>query len=95
MPLPRPEIGLIVHYGFVWSGPDRDPPPDAGKDRPCLIVDILQEEILGRKTLRVTYLPISHAEPRKGESAILIKPKVANYLGLTTEKSYLYTSYAC
>ena len=83
MPLPRPEIGLIVHYGFVRSGPDRGPPPDAGKDRPCLIVDLLPEEILGRKTLRVTYLPISHAEPRKGESAILIKAKVANYLGLT------------
>ena len=95
MPLPRPEIGLIVHYGFVWSGPDHGPPPDAGKDRPCLIVDLLPEEILGRKTLRVTYLPISHAEPRKGESAILIKPKIANYLGLTAEKSYLYTSYAC
>ena len=56
MPLPRPEIGLIVHYGFVSSGPDRGPPPDAGKDRPCLIVDLLPEEILGRKTLRVTYL---------------------------------------
>ena len=95
MPLPRPEIGLIVHYGFVWSSPDRAPPPDAGKDRPCLIVDLLPEEILGRKTLRVTYLPISHVEPRKGESAIIIKPKVANYLGLTAEKSYLYTSYAC
>ena len=51
--------------------------------------------VLGRKTLRVTYLPISHAEPRKGESAILIKPKIANYLGLTAEKLYLYTSYAC
>ena len=67
--------------------------PDAGKDHPCLIVDLLPEEILGRKTLRVTYLPISHAEPRKGESAILIK--VANYLGLIAEKSYLFTSYAC
>lgn len=95
MPLPRPEIGLIVHYGFVWSGPDRGPPPDAGKDRPCLIVDLLPEEILGRKTLRITYLPISHAAPRKAESAILIKPKVAKYLGLTAEWSYLYTSYAC
>jgi len=81
MPLPRPEIGLIVHYGFVWSGPDRGPPTDAGKDRPCLIVDLLEEEILGRKTLRATYLPISHHEPRKEESAMFIKPKVAKYLG--------------
>ncbi len=96
MPLPRPEIGLVVRYGFVWSGADRRPPPDSGKYRPCLIADLVEiEDTPGRKTLRVTYLPISHVEPRAGERAILIAPKVANRLGLTSEKSYLYTSYAC
>ena len=96
MPLPRPELGLVVHYGFVWTGADRRPPPDAGKDRPCLIVDLFEiEDIPGRKTLRVTYLPISHAAPRKGESAKLISPRVANHLGLTTKRSYLYTTFAC
>ena len=53
------------------------------------------ECVVAACALRVKYLPISHAEPRKGESAILIKPKIANYLGLKAEKSYLYTSYAC
>jgi hypothetical protein len=96
MPLPQPELGLVVHYGFVWSSADRRPPPDAGKDRPCLIVDLFEiEEPPGRKTLRVTYLPISHTEPRDGESAKLISPRVANHLKLSVEKSYLYTSYAC
>ena len=96
MALPRPELGLVVHYGFVWSGADRRPPPDAGKDRPCLIVDLFEiEETPGRKTLRVTYLPISHTEPRDGEIAKLISPRVANHLELSSEKSYLYTSYAC
>jgi hypothetical protein len=96
MALPQPELGLVVQYGFVWSGADRRPPPDAGKDRPCLIVDLFEiEETPGRKTLRVTYLPISHTEPRDGENAKLISPRVANHLKLTTQKSYLYTSYAC
>ena len=96
MPLPQPELGLVVHYGFVWSGVDRRPPPDVGKDRPCLIVDLFEvEDTPGRKTLRVTYLPFSHAAPREGESAKLISSRVANHLGLTTEKSYLYTTYAC
>jgi hypothetical protein len=96
MPLPRPELGLVVHYGFVWSGADRRPPPDAGKDRPCLIIDLFEiEDTPGRKTLRVTYLPISHAAPREGESAKIISPRIANHLGLTSEKSYLYTTYAC
>jgi hypothetical protein len=96
MPLPRPELGLVVHYGFVWSGADRGPAPDAGKDRPCVIVDLYEvEEPAGRKTLRVTYLPISHSEPREGERAKMIPPRVADHLGLGGGRSYLYTSYAC
>ena len=96
MPLPRPELGLVVHYGFVWSGADRRPPPDAGKYRPCLIADLIEiEDIPGRKTLRVTYLPISHAAPREDEHALRIGTRVARHLGLTGEKSYLYTTYAC
>lgn len=96
MPLPQPELGLVVNYGFVWSGADRSPPPDAGKDRPGLIVDLFEiEEPPGRKTLRVTYLPISHTGPRDGENAIPIGPRVAKHLMLTGERSFLYTSYAC
>jgi hypothetical protein len=96
MPLPRPELGLVVHYGFAWSGADRRPPPDAGKDRPCLIVDLIEiEDTPGRKTLRVTYLPISHAAPREGERTQLIGTRLANHLDLTSGKSYLYTTYAC
>jgi len=96
MPLPQPELGLVVHYGFVWAGADRRPPPDAGKDRPCLIVDLFEvEEPPGRNTLRVTYLPFSRSAPRDGESAKLIGPRIASHLKLTTERSFLYTSYAC
>jgi hypothetical protein len=96
MLLPRPELGLVVHYGFGWSGADRRPPPDAGKHRPWLIVDLCEvEDLPGRRTLRVVYLPISRTAPRQGESAKLINSRVANYLGLKSERSYLYTSYAC
>jgi hypothetical protein len=96
MPLPRPEVGLVVQYGFVWSGADRQSPPDIGKDRPCLIVDLIEiEDTPGRRTFRVTYLPISHTAPSKGERAKLIPASVASHLGLTTEKSYLYTTCAC
>jgi hypothetical protein len=96
MPLPRPELGLVVHYGFVWSGADRDPAPDADKGRPCLIVDLFEvEETPGRKTIRVTYLPISHVAPRDNESAVPISSRVARHLNLTAERSFLYTCYAC
>jgi hypothetical protein len=97
MPLPAPKLGLVVHYGFVWPSADRRAPPDADKYRPCLIVDLEQVEeaaLNGRVITRVTYLPISHVAPRPGEQALAIPPRVAQHLGLTSERSYLYTSYA-
>ena len=50
--------------------------------------------LAGRAVTRVTYLPISHAQPRGDERAIAIPPRVARHLGLTSERSWLYTSYA-
>ncbi|MBI4920120.1 MAG: growth inhibitor PemK [Devosia nanyangense] len=96
MALPTPEPGLVVNYGFVWAGDGRPTPPDTGKDRPCLIVDVLDSAgPPGRTERQVTYLPISHTSPRTDERAHLIPPRVAEHLGLTAERSYLYTSYAC
>jgi hypothetical protein len=95
--LPEPKLGLVVHYGFIWAAGRRRAPPDAGKDRPCLIVDVEQFQdpaLNGRMVVRVTYLPISHIAPRDTERALPIPPRVALHLGLTSERSYLYTSYA-
>jgi hypothetical protein len=97
LPLPAPKLGLVVRYGFVWTGEGRRAPPDSGKDRPCLIVDLVEVDAPvggGRPALRVTYLPISHVAPRDFEQAIAIPPRVAAHLGLTGERSWLYTSYA-
>ncbi|MHB8528774.1 MAG: hypothetical protein ACYC8V_04585 [Caulobacteraceae bacterium] len=97
MPLPAPALGLVVQYGFVWAGPGRGRPPDAGKHRPCLIVDVRAFEeptAPARVVVRVVYLPISHAPPRQGEPAIAIPPAVARHLGLTWQSSFLYWSYA-
>lgn len=90
MALPTPELGLVIHYGFVWAGAGRKAPVDAGKERPCLIVDIEADAT----PWRVTYLPISHVAPGPDEIAVTIPPGVARHLGLTSQRSYLYVSYA-
>ncbi|MEI9986768.1 MAG: hypothetical protein WDN69_28520 [Aliidongia sp.] len=97
MPLPEPKLGLVVHYGFIWARLGSGTPPDSGKHRPCLIVDLesLEERGLpGRPIRRVTYLPISHVPPRQGEQAIAVPPRVARHLGLSSETPFLYTSHA-
>jgi len=88
---------LVVRYGFVWAAPGRRRPPDAGKDRPCLIVSLSavpEPKLRGRIVTRVTYLPISHTPPSDGESALPVPPRVAQHLGLTDAPSFIYTTYA-
>jgi hypothetical protein len=97
MPLPEPKLGLVVQYGFVWATANPRAAPDAGKDRPCVIVDleaVEEPEMKNRVVMRVTYLPISHVAPRGDEAAIEIPALVARHLGLTAQRSYLYTCYA-
>ena len=97
MKLPRPKLGPVVQYGLVWASTARRAPPDAGKQRPCLIVDLEQvtePSLAGRRVTRVTYLPISHVPPRRGETALAVPSRVAQHLRLTSQQSYLYTSYA-
>lgn len=55
---------------------------------------VAEPSLLGRTVLRATYLPMSHVAPRSGEGAIPIPPRVARHLGLTSERSHLYVSYA-
>ena len=97
MPLPEPRLGLVVRYAFVWAGMDRNAPVHSGKDRPCLIVNLRsvpEPSLKGRSVTRVTYLPISHRAPGEGEGALAVPPRVAQHLGLTDEKSFIYTTYA-
>lgn len=54
----------------------------------------MEPSIGKRPLMRVTYLPISHMEPKGGDHAIPIPARVADHLGLTSKQSYLYTSYA-
>jgi hypothetical protein len=86
VPLPAPKLALVVHYGSVRADAGSRGPPDTGKDRPCVIVDLEQAEepaLNGRVVTRVTYLSMSHVAPRGDEHAITLPPRVAHHLGLT------------
>lgn len=83
-----------MHYGFVWRRRPAHPPPDAGKDRPGLIVRLREGQASGGRVVRVTYLPISHVAPRGDERAMPVPTRVARHLGLSGEQSHLYLSYA-
>jgi len=89
MPLPRPELGLVIQYEFLWAN-QYDRGEEAGaKRRPCVI-------LLTRHTrygdVFVTVAPITHSEPRKDDVAIPLPPRVQAHLGLDNEQSWVIVS---
>ncbi|MGI9170674.1 MAG: hypothetical protein ACR2FH_10975 [Caulobacteraceae bacterium] len=97
MPLPRPKLGLVVRYGFVWAGTDRRSPPDGGKDRPCLIVDLIPADDPRRRRRPSPGSPICRfptSRRAQTEKAMTIPRGLALHLRLGPDFSFLYTSYA-
>jgi hypothetical protein len=92
VPLPNPEIGLVVHYAYLFHNRTRNI-GDAGKDRPCLIVAVFPDKEEPLRT-GVLYLPITHSEPSLEEEAIEIPADVKAAAGLDGLQQWLLVSQA-
>jgi hypothetical protein len=87
VPLPQAELGLIVHYSYVFLGRTRNI-GDAGKERPCLIAAMFPDrQEPGR--MMVLYLPISHSPPVPGEEAIEIPANIRFAAGLDGYRQWI------
>ena len=86
MSLPKPQVGLVIKYSFLWSHEAEAGRTEGSKDRPCAIVVVLLRE--GKKTI-VRVLPITHTLPGDPASAMEIPPKTKANLGLDADKSWV------
>lgn len=87
MPLPQPQIGLIVHYSYVFRDHTRTIGPE-GKDRPCLIMAI-QQDTKDKAEVKVLYLPITHTEPTETSGALEIPVNVRYAAGLDGYRQWI------
>jgi len=63
VPLPVPEPGLIISYGYLWHSEHQEGQEEGVKGRPCAI--ILTMQAASGETI-VTVLPITHSAPGEG-----------------------------
>jgi hypothetical protein len=87
MPIPHPEPGLVVSYGYLWHHEHRAGREEGQKDRPSVIVLAVKREAAGG-TL-VTVLPITHSAPVDPASAVEIPLPVKRHLGLDDDRSWI------
>lgn len=85
----RPEPGLVIRYDFLWKEEEDNGVAHGKKDRPCAIVLTTQPNEDG---LSEVYLcPITHSPPQEGETGLEVPAKLARYLKLDDEQSWVKT----
>jgi hypothetical protein len=89
MPLPIPEAGLVVRYGYLWHDEHASGHEDSQKGRPCAV--ILKTISNDGETI-VAVLAITHSMPRNPEETVEIPPMVKRHLGLDDERSWVIVS---
>jgi len=89
VPLPAPELGLVVSYAYLWNSEFEEGQEEGIKDRPCALVLSSQNE--GGNTI-VAVVPVTHSPPQRPEEAVEIPAVVKRHLGLDEARSWIVVS---
>jgi hypothetical protein len=89
VPLPAPEPGLVIRYGYLWHSDYAQGREDGGKDRPCAII-LTAVNVAGETT--VTVLPVTHTPPLVADDTVELPPAVKSRLGLDDAPSWVVVS---
>ncbi len=86
MPLPKPEPGLVLSYGYLWKWQDEMGDDTGEKARPCVIV-LATENNDGDTAVLV--VPVTSRQPRPDRGSVEIPARVQAYLGLDGERCWV------
>lgn len=87
MAFPRPEVGLVVSYSYLWREEAEQGHTEGRKVRPCAIVlSVIEAE--GRAPT-VVVVPITHSPPADPARGVEIPARVKQHLGLDEQRSWI------
>lgn len=89
MGIPKPHVGLVFNYEYLWKTEGESGLEEGSKSRPSCIVAC--NENLDDGNTVVFVLPITHS-PQNEEEALKIPPDVKNYIGLDDENQWVVCS---
>jgi len=87
MPLPLPQLGLVISYAYLWHHEHRAGQEEGRKNRPCVIVLALEHP--DDHTTVVTVLPVTHLPPVDLSLAIELPQPIKRHLDLDGERSWV------
>ena len=87
MAIPDPEVGLVIHFNYLWKREHTDGRENGRYARPCAIVLAQRRDADGSVVVMVA--PITHSAPHPDSSAIELPPALKRHLGLDEERSWV------
>lgn len=90
MALPNPELGLLVHYSYVFHAKTKFIGP-AGKNRPCLIAAVFPDPD-DRLNTGVLYLPVTHTPPGPDDVGLELPRDAKFAAGLDAARQWVLVS---
>jgi hypothetical protein len=90
---PKPVLGQVIRYCYLWNAERQRGQEEGSKDRPCAVVLVVKDE--GGKDV-VTVLPITHTPPSLSDALLAIEIPTATKrrLGLDDQRSWIILSEA-
>ena len=88
MTLPKPIVGLVIGYSFLWHSEHARGFDEGFKNRPCAIVVAVPKGA----TTEVMVLGITHAAPKQPDSAMELPSATKKRLGLDDKPSRIVTN---
>ncbi len=87
MPIPDPQLGLVLSYSYLWHHEHRAGREEGVKNRPCVIVfAVLHPD--GVNTI-VRVAPVTHSPPDNPAAAFELPASVKRHLGLDVQRSWV------
>jgi hypothetical protein len=86
--LPKPELGLVIRYSYLWLQEHREGREEGVKDRPCAIILAARHHDGETQVL----VPVTHSPPDDHAAALELPPAVKHHLGLDAERSWVVLS---
>lgn len=87
MAMPKPQLGLVISYAYLWHHEHRSGQEEGVKDRPCVIILAMRSEADGTTLVRV--VPVTHSLPDDPARASELPRAVKRHLGLDSERSWI------
>lgn len=92
MPLPNPQVGLIIRYEYLWKSEELQGENRGEKHRPCVSILIVPARIIVPAKAMVCAL--THSEPRGDDVGIEVPAEAKAQMGLSDKRQWIIASEA-